>query len=104
MSALDILALAWKMGQVKTLPTALTSTDMWHGARLVRALLMLAAEYARQHAMSDAVIVAALGSAFGTAGASAVRVNGYDLASYETLLVQHVARVLRAESVAPTYH
>ncbi len=89
---------------MKTPPSGLTSTDMWHGARLVRALLLLTAEYAREHTLSDTVLVGALGSAFGTAGAGAARANGHDPVAYEAVLAQHISRVFRAEFVGPTYH
>ena len=89
---------------VKTPPSGLTSTEAWHGARLVRALLITASDYVREFALPDSVALGALGSALGSVSAAVVRKNGYDLAAYEELITRHVAHVLRTEVGRVTHH
>lgn len=67
------------------------------GACLTQGLMNLAAEYAREHGLSDTVVVAALSSSLGCVAAAMVRANAYKRAGFEAVICNHVAGVFRAE-------
>ena len=92
------------MGSVKKPATEMLVSEARCGARLTQALVLVAAEHAREHGLRDAIVIGALGSALAAVAASVARVNGYDLAAFEALITQHVARVLKNEAGCPTYH
>ena len=80
------------------------------GQRLTEALVMLAAEHAREHgdsispAKRDAVIVGAFVMALGAISAATARSHRFDLAKYEEFLTAYVARVFQVEATRPVYH
>ncbi len=73
------------------------------GKRLVEALVQVAAEYAREHGVSDAVVVGALVSALGCVSASVALAKRFDLAQYEEFLVGYFVRVFQSESRRVVY-
>ncbi len=82
----------------------LPAEEIRAGRRLTEALVQVAAEHAREHGVSDAVVVGALVSALGCVSASIARTHGFNLTEYEEFLTGYFARVFQSESARPVYH
>ncbi len=82
----------------------LPAEEIHAGRRLTEALVRVAAEHARAHAVRDAVVVGALVSALGCVSAAIARAHGFDLTQYEAFLTAYLVRVFQAESTRPIYH
>jgi hypothetical protein len=82
----------------------LPAEEIHAGRRLTEALVQVAAEHAREHGVSDPVVVGALVSALGCVSASIARANDFDLTEYAEFLTGYFVRVFQSESRQPVYH